>query len=265
MLARRAPVLVCGMFAALVAGVPAVAATYTNISGVSVEFPEGAVSFADRLVDLDIGLVADPDGGFYNVSPFPPAAFPPGTMVPLPFARFGAEALGIPDQDLTSAVACYTAVAPNLASNTSPDCNFVSLGVGGSITVQFEDNFLVGDGTSADDLWVFEIGPDIEDTFVDISKDGVVFTSVGKVFGSTFGVDIDAFGFGPGDAFRFVRLTDDAAEGEIEGGTVGADIDSIGAISTAPVPAPAALWLFGPALGATLAAAARRRSPRQPR
>ena len=50
---------------------------------------------------------------------------------------------------------------------------------------------------------------DIEDTFVEISKDGVQWFAVGKVFGSTAGVDIDAFGFTVADLFAFVRLRDD--------------------------------------------------------
>jgi hypothetical protein len=241
---------------------PAQATSFTNISGIVVEFPEGAISFADELVDLSGGLVTDTDGGSYNVPPFPPLAYPPGTIVPLPFARSGAEAIGVPDQDLTSALGCYADVSPNITVNTSPSCNFVSLGVGGSITVAFTDNFLVGSGSPDVDLWIFEVGPDIEDTFVEISMDGVNFSNVGKVFGSTFGVDIDAFGFGPDDRFSFVRLTDDPAEGEIDGGTVGADIDAIGAISTAAVPVPAAGWLLPAALAAALARARRRRAPR---
>ncbi len=234
----------CGVLVALAASSPANAIQYTNIGGVVVDFPNGAISFADSLTALSLGLVTDADGGSYNVPPFPPASYPAGTSVPLPFTRFGAEALGIPDQDLTNSIACYTAVAPNLTVNTSPTCNFVSLGVGGSITVEFTDNFLIGGGNNSADLWVFEIGPDIEDTFVEISKDGVIYSSVGKVFGSTFGVDIDAYGFTAADLFRYVRLTDDPAEGEIDGGTVGADIDAIGAISTAAVPLPAGGWLL---------------------
>ncbi len=52
-----------------------------------------------------------------------------------------------------------------------------------------------------------------------------------KVYGSTGGLDIDAFGFAPGDRFRYVRLTDDTDEGQQDGISVGADIDAVGAIS----------------------------------
>ena len=56
-----------------------------------------------------------------------------------------------------------------------------------------------------------------------VSKDGQTFTNVGKVFGATAGIDLDAFGFGVADQFRFVRLTDDSNEGDQSGVTVGAD------------------------------------------
>jgi len=109
----------------------------------------------------------------------------------------------------------------------------VSLGVGGSITLQFTDNSMTGSGDDTADLWIFEIGPDVEDTFVEISQDGVEWLSVGKVFGSTSGIDLDAFDFGPTDAFSYVRLTDDPDEGDqTGGGSVGADIDAVGAISS---------------------------------
>jgi hypothetical protein len=136
-----------------------------------------------------------------------------------------------------------------------PRCTFVSLGSGGNIVLRFTDNSLTGSGDSAFDLHVFEIGPDVEDTFVDISKDGVDWFSVGKVLGSTASIDIDRFGFGPTDFFYFVRLTDDPNEGAITGIQVGADIDSVGAITSGPPPStppsvaePGTLLLLGAGL-----------------
>lgn len=149
---------------------------------------------------------------------------------------------------------------PNEASRVAtnalglPNGGYVSLGDGGIIELEFVDNRLTGSGSSALDLWIFEVGPDVEDTFVWISKDGVLWNSIGKVFGATAGIDIDAFGFGVADLFRFVRLQDDTNEGDQTGATVGADIDAVGAISSvqAPpptgVPEPATLLLFGSAL-----------------
>lgn len=189
------------------------AAMATPIYG-GVEFPDGAASFADAVVSYG----ASSGGG--NV----------------PTTRFQDpnEALGSPDFDSTDL------------------SGFVSLGAGGQIVLKFTDNSLTGSGDSADDLWIFEIGPDVEGTDVEISKDGNTWHSVGSVGGSTAGIDIDSFGFSATDFFSFVRLTDVLSEGHTDGSTVGADIDAVGAISSAApvsVPAPSVIWLFGIGLG----------------
>jgi hypothetical protein len=219
------------------------AASYTNIAGNVIEFPDGDASFADSLISLSGGLVTDPDGETNPVTHLP--LFPPGTTVPLPFTRNGNMALGVPDVTNSSSVTCGTSVLLGGNFNWVPGCNFVSLGVGGSLTVQFTDNALHGNGDPTQDLYIFEIGPDIEDTFVDVSKNGIDWTNVGKVGGSTSGVDIDTYGFHAQDLFNYVRLTDDPNEGNTDGSTVGADIDAIGAnpVGVGAVPLPAAGWL----------------------
>jgi len=207
----------------LLAGSPAGAVFIGNIQG-GTDFPEGAVSFADAV-----------------------ASFDPVIKSGQPFDRYmdPADALGVPDY---TGDACATSAA----------CETVSLGDGGSITLRFLDNVLTGSDSSAFDLWIFEAGPDVEDTFVEISTDGVAWTSVGKVFGSTAGIDIDAFGFGTSSAFSWVRLTDDTNEGDQSGGSVGADIDAVGAISTQVIPEPGTLALV--AAGALALAGRRRRA-----
>ena len=161
-----------------------------------VEFPAGAVSFADAVTAYAPVINGD--------SPSEPN-------------RQSASALGVPTCGNGSATGC-----------------FVSLGNGGIITLQFVDNRLQGDGTGAKDLWIFESGPAVEDTFVQVSVDGTTFTDVGKVLGATAGVDLDAFGIGPGANLQYVRLRDDPAENTAGGSTAGADIDAVGAISSAP-------------------------------
>ncbi len=180
-----------------------------------VEFPGGAASFADSVVSYDPGF-----GG--------------GNVPTLPY-QDPSQALGV----------------PNYGSGPAPE--YVSLGAGGRIVLRFTDNSLTGSGDSGLDLWIFEIGPDVEDTYVDISKDGSTWHSVGKVYGATSGIDIDAYGWGTSDFFSFVRLTDDIKEGATTGSTVGADIDAVGAISSAPpvnIPEPTTLALLGIGLAA---------------
>ncbi|MHC4619250.1 MAG: hypothetical protein ACYTEQ_16015 [Planctomycetota bacterium] len=127
----------------------------------------------------------------------------------------------------------------------------VSLGRGGLIELLFVDNRLTNSGDDQNDLHIFEVGPDVEDTFVAIrptpdtndllgpafDADGDGFYEVGKVFGATSSIDIDAFfpGFGPGELlFDAVQLIDDPNEGGNTGSTVGADIDAVGAIQSEP-------------------------------
>lgn len=197
-----------------------------NVQG-GTDFPAGSISFADVVVDYSPILV--------------------GSHPSLPH-RNPSAALGLPDYaDATGALACSDA----------PSCTFVSLGDGGSLTLRFTDNALTGSGDASLDLWIFEVGADIEDTFVEISSDGNIWHSVGKVFGSTAGVDIDAFFFGPGTSFSFVRLTDEPNLGEQSGIFVGSDIDAVGAIST--VPEPTSAILIGGCI-AVLAAVSRGRS-----
>lgn len=218
---------------------PAEAIVYSNIAGNSVDFPAGAVSFADELVDFQPGLVFDPDRG---------------TETPLPAYRDGNNTLGPPDVDLQKSIACAT--APDTTS-----CRFVSLGRGGSLVVRFTDNLLTGSGDTAPDLWIFEAGPpDI--TFVDISSDGTSWLPLGEFSSFLQGIDIDAAGYGPDSRFAYVRLRDNPDVGQSQGATLGADIDAIGAISTVVVPLPGAFWLL---LGALLACRAPAVVSRRPR
>jgi hypothetical protein len=189
-------------------------AVSSNASAVifgGVDFPDGATSFADSVVNYSPG--SDVGAGWDDPS----------------------KALGIPD---------YTGLT-NQA---------VSLGEGGSLTLRFTDNSLTTSGDATADLWIFEIGGATESFNVQISTDNLTYIDLGNISGQPSGIDIDFFigsGVTLGALYSYVLLTDVLPNqsvfpfGE-------ADIDAVGAISSAPpvnpVPIPAALWLFGTAL-----------------
>lgn len=183
---------------------PASAQFFGNTQG-GANFPQGIASFADVVVD------------------YSPVILPSG---PTEVYRNAEKALGAPDFD------------DNFLFPTPDDATFVSLGPGGSLTLQFVDNVLTGSGDSTPDLWIFEAGADVEQTMVEVSSDNDVYFPVGTAPGSTSGIDLDAFGFGADSTFSYVRLTDVAAQGDVASTTVGADIDAVGAISSVTPPCP---------------------------
>ncbi|MDX1633784.1 MAG: PEP-CTERM sorting domain-containing protein [Marinobacter sp.] len=134
----------------------------------------------------------------------------------------------------------------------APDGEDVSLGKGGSLILQFTDNSLTTSGDGSEDLWIFEVGPAVEAFNVGISTDNTSWIDLGDVSGQPTGIDIDSLaGVVSGAFYSFVRLTDVSPD---ESGFpfAEADIDAVGAISSAdpveipvPVPEPGTLALLG--------------------
>lgn len=110
-------------------------------------------------------------------------------------------------------------------------CDYVSLGNGGSLTLQFTDHWLTGSDTPDPDLWIFEIGTAVEATQVELSDDGQTWVSVGTVVGATSTMDLDAWGLGRSARFDWVRLTDVWGSRGRSFPSAGADIDAVGAIA----------------------------------
>ncbi|MDD2852970.1 MAG: PEP-CTERM sorting domain-containing protein [Desulfuromonadaceae bacterium] len=167
-----------------------------------VEFPGGVSSFADQVI-----------------------SFTPGPHTTAPYNN-PLGALG----------------APNYTTVDDPS-TYVSLGWGGTLVLKFTDNSLTTSGNNNYDLWIFEIGPAVEATNVSISKNGTDWISVGQVAGATRGVDIDAFIGSSGvtlwDQYSYIKLIDANAHLSSDPWG-GADIDAVGAISSAaPVETPA--------------------------
>ncbi|HXU26930.1 MAG TPA: OmpA family protein [Bacteroidia bacterium] len=117
----------------------------------------------------------------------------------------------------------------------APDFNadsisgFVSLGVGGELVLAFTNNALIN--IPGNDLYVFESGRYIEETYLYVSKDGVNWVRVGKINGGNALIDIGD-STKPGDIFRYIKLVD-AKTRTHDRMWPGADIDAVAAIGSA--------------------------------
>ena len=115
-----------------------------------------------------------------------------------------------------------------LEALSTPNTKTLSLSCGGTVVLAFTNNSLVD--IAGPDLYIFEVGPDVEPTSLSISKDGVEWIEIGKVAGGKAEVDIAPY-VKENDVFRFVRLTD--LKSGCKSGYPGADIDAVGAIGSA--------------------------------
>ncbi|GFE65253.1 VPLPA-CTERM sorting domain-containing protein [Litoreibacter roseus] len=195
----------------------AAGANASTIHGI--DFPQGDLSFADRIV-----------------------SYTPGAGVTSRYMK-SVEARGLPDWPKGGGV------------------DFVSLGFGGSLVLEFTDNFLTASGDDAADLYVFEIGDQIEEFEVAISVDGTDWVDLGIYVGQPSGIDIDAVSTVLTDElYSFVRLID--AQEDLPGAPnyAGADIDAVGVIQRVSlVPLPASAWMLLAGL-AGLGAVSRKRA-----
>ena len=102
------------------------------------------------------------------------------------------------DPLFTGGPAPSVSVQNTLQALGAPNGQYVTLGRGGLIELAWLDNVLTNSASSLKDLWIYEVGPDVEDTYVavrptlatalllgaghDANGDG--FFEIGKVFGS---------------------------------------------------------------------------------
>jgi len=168
---------------------------YTD-RGKEVCFPLGARSFADHVTSFFMGKPATKFAS----------------------ARVVSTTLGEPDY----------VKRKGQDSKAQPDN--LTLGCGGTLTLQFRDNALID--VPGPDLYVFEIGPDVEPTHLSISTDGKGWINVGTIKGGLASVDISKF-VAPGKRYQFVRLQD--ARKHCGSRWPGADIDAVGAIGSVAI------------------------------
>lgn len=110
--------------------------------------------------------------------------------------------------------------------NAKADKNFATLGYGGELIVKFTNNILYD--IQGPDLFILEIGEDIEPVEAYISKDGKNWISVGRTGGGFSSIDIADYAEKT-DVFRYVKIVDKGKKG---GRWPGSDIDAIGAIGS---------------------------------
>ncbi len=115
---------------------------------------------------------------------------------------------------------------PNYKNYQTP--NFISLGCGGSLTVEFTDNGFMN--LPGDDLYLFEVGPSQEPAKVEISQNGTDWLYAGKIAGGKSSIDLSKVGIDDETVFYFLRITD--LKDLCKSKSAGADIDAIGAINS---------------------------------
>ncbi|MEE3419657.1 MAG: S-layer homology domain-containing protein [Lachnospiraceae bacterium] len=101
-----------------------------------------------------------------------------------------------------------------------------TLGAGGTLTLGFDIGIYDGDGL---DIYVFEVGPSVEATKVEVSNDLQTWYDIGVAKGATAGLDMN--GKVPEKArFRYVRLTD--LKSDPYGEWPGADIQGVSGLNS---------------------------------
>lgn len=148
--------------------------------------------------------------------------YTPGDPAPRASATEAESALGI----------------PNVGKQDKND--YVTLGCAGELVLAFDDNALID--VEGADLYVFEIGPDVEPTGLAVSSDGEQWIRVGRISGGKSEIDLAPYVRGE-TSFRYVRLVD--LKSSCGGRTPGADIDAVGAIGSAQQIALDSSVLFG--------------------
>ena len=192
MSARLAACVLTAVLAQPAAPVPGVQPLTFKDRGTTAVFPLGGASFADEIVSFVPGTPAVRDARWSDP----------------------ARVLGLPD---------YKGPGPERKTPTS-----LTLGCGGVLTIRFTDNALVD--APGPDVYVFEVGPAVEPTLIEISADGRRWIDAGRIGGGLAALDIATVAE-PGEAYGYVRLTD--ARRACGGATPGADVDAVGAIGSA--------------------------------
>lgn len=115
---------------------------------------------------------------------------------------------------------------PNYVNYQSP--NFVSLGCGGVLVVQFTNNGFMN--LPGDDIYIFEVGPSREAASIEVSKDGKNWLYAGRIAGGKSAIDLSDEDIDQETVFYYLKITD--LKELCRSISAGADIDAIGAINS---------------------------------
>src|SRR5690554_2548467 len=88
---------------------------------------------------------------------------------------------------------------PNYSNYHTP--NFVSLGCGGTLVVEFTDNGFMN--LPGNDLYIFEVGPSRESAKIEISENGVDWIYAGTISGGKSSIDLSKEGIDGNIVFYF--------------------------------------------------------------
>ncbi|GHC10723.1 OmpA family protein [Thermomonas carbonis] len=126
----------------------------------------------------------------------------------------------------TAAKPGHTLGKPDYTMPSAP--GFLALGCDGELVVRFDDNALVQ--SAGPDLYIFEVGPDVEATDVAVSIDGETWIEVGRVEGARSDLELEGL-IKDDQSYRFVRMRN--ASTDCAGRYPGADIDAVAAVGSA--------------------------------
>lgn len=176
------------------------------------------------LCSVSILFAQDSTGKYYRIDRYNKVYLPMGEIS---FAdKLVAYKVGNPAPNKKYRDSTQSLYEPNYSNYHTP--NFVSLGCGGILIVEFTDNGFMN--LPGDDLYIFEVGPSREAAKVEISEDGDDWLYAGLINGGKSPLDLSDFGIDEDTVFYFLRITD--LKSLCRSISAGADIDAIGAINS---------------------------------
>ncbi|MBO5574125.1 MAG: hypothetical protein J5947_07785 [Clostridium sp.] len=153
-----------------------------------------------------------------------------GNTVTVPTGAFAVELIGFKNGDPWTSDPDnqdpYLTLGLPDSSNASESTGDLCLGDRGNVVVRLGLPFYDGQG---DDIYIFEVGPNIEETKVSVSSDLWNWYDIGIAEGRTAGLDL-AGKVPAGMTFYYISLTD--GDGKSDGSYPGADIDAVCALNT---------------------------------